>query len=76
MQDSRRKILMIQKSALMEEIILRLGDDGEKLLVKLADLSSELDEIENKALFRASVQLGTKLAHPGAEVRPHPTNRT
>ena len=62
MKDEETKVLMIRRCALMEEIILRLGDDGEELMDNLTDLGAELDDRQNKALFQTALCLGTKIA--------------
>ena len=62
MKDEETKVLMIRKCALIDEIILRLGENGEELMDDLADLSAELDGRQNKALFQTALCLGTKIA--------------
>ena len=62
MKNESVKVLLIRKCALMDEIILRLGKDGEQLMDDLANLSAEIDDVQNKALFQASLCLGTKIA--------------
>lgn len=62
MKDESVKVLLIRKCALINEIILRLGKDGEKLMDDLTGLSAEIDELQSKALFQTSLCLGTKIA--------------
>lgn len=64
MKEEAIKVLMIRQCALMDEIMLRLGEDGEKLMDRLADLKSEMDDMQSKALFRAALCLGTKITEP------------
>lgn len=61
-KDESVKVLLIRKCALMDEIILRLGKDGEKLMDDLAALSSEINDLQDKALFQTALCLGTKIA--------------
>ena len=42
MKDENVKVLLIRKCALVDEIILRLGKDGEKLMDNLADFRTKL----------------------------------
>lgn len=67
MQGVRTKILMRRKSALQDEIGLRIGDDGEELLDKLADLDADIETIHDKAMFREALRLGAEIvrASPG-----------
>ncbi len=65
MGDEEVKSLEGRKFALQDEVIRRLGEDGEELLEGIADLDLKLETIHDKALFRAAVQLGTELARPG-----------
>ncbi|MDE6590092.1 MAG: hypothetical protein K2K53_07075 [Oscillospiraceae bacterium] len=58
------KALMARKSELEQEIMLRLGGDGQELLEILSDLRLGLEDIRGRALFRAAMQLGTRVAQP------------
>ena len=60
------KVLRAQRCKLIEEITLRLGEDGIRLIDSLSDLNADLESIEDKVMFRVAVQLGTELARPGA----------
>lgn len=60
-QNKEVKTLLRRKCALIDEIIVRLGRDGDELMDGLTDLSTELETIHDKALFRAGVQLGVEL---------------
>ena len=62
MKDESVKVLLIRKCALMDEIMLRLGRDGEKLMDDWAELDSELNDRQSKALFQTALCLGTKIA--------------
>lgn len=67
-----------RQEAVHEEIIRRLGEDGQELLEALADLNLRLETIHDEALFRAALGLGTQLAQPGVRqakpVRPYSTS--
>lgn len=65
-RESEIKILMRQKCALMDEIVLRIGDGGEDLLDAVTNIDADLDNIQGKAMFRAAVRLGAELAGPEA----------
>ena len=62
MKDESVKVLLIRKCALVDEIILRLGKDGEQLMDDLTGLSAEMDDLQNRALFQTSLCLGAKIA--------------
>ena len=62
--DEETKSLEARKQALQDEIARRIGEDGQNMVEALADLSLKLDDIHDKALFRAAVSLGTELARP------------
>jgi len=68
MGDKEVTSLERRKFALQDEVIRRLGGDGEELLEGIADLDLKLETIHDKALFRAAVQLGAELARPGRGV--------
>lgn len=63
-QDKDTRLLLQRKCALVDEIIFRLGADGEELMDGLTDLSAELETIQDKALFRAALSLGVEVARP------------
>ena len=63
-ESEEAKILLTRKSELKEEIVLRLGADGQCLMDALSDLSLSLEDIHDEALFRAAMQLGTQIAQP------------
>ena len=56
--------LEARQEALQNEIILRLGEDGQELMESLAGLNMELELIHNQALFRAAMGLGAQIAAP------------
>lgn len=58
------KALLARQSDLKNEIELRLGEGGRELLESLTNLSLELEEIHDQALFRAAMRLGTTIAQP------------
>lgn len=60
------KTLLGRKCALVDEIIVRIGPEGDELMDGLTDLSAELETIHDKALFRAAVRLGAELTRPAA----------
>lgn len=62
--DEETKKLMARQDALQEEIIRRLGEDGQDTMEVLADLNLKLETVHDEALFRAAMQLGTELAQP------------
>lgn len=70
LMDEETKELEARQGALQGEIILRLGEDGQELMEALADLNLKLETIHDEALFRASMQLGAQIAHPGAKHGP------
>ena len=63
-QSEEAKTLMARRSCLKEEIMRRLGADGESLLDALNDLNLSLEDIHDKALFQAALSLGTEIAQP------------
>ena len=63
--------LEAQKCALQDEIARRVGEDGQEMVEELSDLCLELENIHDKALFRASLRLAVEMAAPEArEVGP------
>lgn len=62
--DETAKKLIERKSALEEEIKDRIGEGGQEMLEKLADLNLELENIHDKALFHAALSLGTEITEP------------
>ena len=60
------KDLLVRQQQLQEKIILRLGGDGQELMEALSDLNLELKDLHDEALFRAAMQLGTRIASPMA----------
>ena len=71
MDDPKMKELLDRKNALQEEIVLRLGDDGQEMMETFADLGLKLEDIRDEALFRAAMRLGTQIAQPNG---PHSTS--
>lgn len=63
--DPKWKELSDRRSSLQDEIILRLGEDGQEMMENLADLNLKLEDFHDEALFRAAMQLGTQIAQPG-----------
>ncbi len=64
LRDEKTQKLEIRQEALQEEIILRLGKDGQDMMEALSNLNLELETIHDEALFRAAMQLGTQIARP------------
>lgn len=64
-RDTEMKILMRRKCALIDEIALRIGEDGGDLVEAMSELDASLSDIQNKALFRAALSLGVEVARPG-----------
>lgn len=64
LNDPKLKELSDRQSALQDEIILRLGEDGQEMMENLANLNLELENLHDEALFRAAMQLGTQIAQP------------
>ena len=62
MQEQEMKLLMARKCALADEIIFRLGRDGEDLLDALTELESKIETIHDKALFHEALHLGTRIS--------------
>ena len=63
-QSDEAKTLLERRSRLREEIACRLGAGGESLLEALSDLNLSLEDIHDKALFQAALNLGTEIAQP------------
>ena len=61
MRDKEVKLLMARKCALADEIIFRLGEDGDNLLDELTDLDSRIEAIRDKTLFQAALRFGTEI---------------
>lgn len=72
LMDKEIKALETRQDDLQNEIILRLGEDGQDMMEALSDLTLRLETIHDQALFRAAMGLGTQIAQPvGAHtVRP------
>lgn len=66
--DEEVKSLEEQRCALWDEVIHRLGEDGEGIREVIRNLDLELETIHDKALFRAAVRLGAELVRPEAGV--------
>lgn len=64
LRDEKTQKREIRQEALQEEIILRLGKDGQDMMEALSNLNLELETIHDEALFRAAMQLGTQIARP------------
>ncbi len=62
MQDKELTLLMARKCALVDEIIFRIGEDGEALLDAMAELDSKINAILEKALFHEALHLGTQIS--------------
>lgn len=60
----KAKDLQARLSDIEDEIELRLGEGGRELLEVLNNLSLELEELHDQALFRAAMNLGTQIARP------------
>lgn len=56
--------LEAEKSALEDEIARRLGEDGQDMVEALAGLNLKLEDIHDKALFRAAMRLGAEIGCP------------
>lgn len=55
-----------QKFALQEEIVRRVGENGQEMLEELSNLNLKLEDIHDQALFRASLRLAMEMAQKGA----------
>lgn len=60
--DTEMKILMRRKCVLIDEIILRIGENGGDLMDTMSDLDASIGDIQSKALFRAALSLGAEMA--------------
>lgn len=58
------KDLQARLSDIKDEIELRLGEGGRELLEILSNLTLELEELHDQALFRAAMGLGAQIARP------------
>lgn len=61
-RDEKAKSLEDQREALWDEVIRRLGEDGEEIRDVIRNLDLELETIHEKALFRAALSLGAQIA--------------
>ena len=59
--DIKAKSLEEQKFALEGEIAQRIGEGGQEMLEVLADLNLKLEDIHDKALFRAALRFGAEI---------------
>ena len=50
------------RGTLWDEVIRRLGEDGEEIREVIRNLDLELEDIHDKALFRAALRLGAQIA--------------
>lgn len=64
MRDEEAKSLEKQRSVLWDEVIHRLGEDGQEIQEAIRELYLEWETIHDKALFRTAVSLGAELARP------------
>ena len=62
LEDETQRALSAKRGALQDEIILRLGKDGRKLLETLIEVDMELETIHDQALFRTAMGLGARTA--------------
>lgn len=60
-KDEEAKSLENQRGALWDEVIRRLGEDGEDIREVIRNLDLELETIHDKALFRAALSLGAEM---------------
>ena len=66
MRDKEAKSLEEKRNALWDEVIHRLGEDGQEIQEVIKRLDLELETIHDKALFRAALSLGAELTRPEA----------
>ena len=59
--DENARGLEEQKCTLEDEIARRIGEGGRELLERLAGLNLALEDIHDKALFRAALRFGTEI---------------
>lgn len=64
LMDEETKALEACQDNLQNEIMLRLGEDGQDIMEALADLNLRLETIHDEALFRAAMGLGARIAGP------------
>lgn len=64
LRDEKTQELEARQGALQEEIVLRLGEDGQDVMEALSNLNLELETIHDEALFRAAMELGVQIARP------------
>lgn len=62
-----------RKYALQEEIACRVGENGQEMVEELSNLCLKLEDIHDKALFRAAVRLGAELAGGAPQPNGAPT---
>ena len=62
MRDEEAKSLVDQRGAVWDEVIRRLGEDGQEMQEIIRRLDLELEDIHDKALFRAALSLGAQIA--------------
>ena len=60
-RDEEAKSLEDQREALWDEVIRRLGEDGEEIREVIQNLDMELETIHDKALFRVALSLGAQI---------------
>lgn len=79
LMDEETRKLEARQDELQNEIIRRLGGDGQELMEALSMLNLKLETIHDQALFRAAMGLGARIARPGIEqadnARPYSTSR-
>lgn len=56
--------LETRQAILQDEIIQRLGQDGQEMMETLSNLNLELEDIHDETLFRAAMELGVQIAQP------------
>lgn len=62
LKDEEAKSLEKRRSALWDEVIQRLGEDGQEIQEVIRNLDLELETIHDKALFRTALSLGAQIA--------------
>lgn len=58
------KTLRARQANIKNEIERRLGENGRDLLDELSNLTLNLEDIHDEALFRAAMELGVQIAQP------------
>lgn len=58
------KTLLARQANIKNEIERRLGENGRDLLDELSNLTLNLEDIHDEALFRAAMELGVQIARP------------